>query len=338
MKKASKAFITVIVVVVIVAAGALILLPRLLPDNPLVARFLTSLPFGKPGGQGQNSATAGGRMGPAGKAAGGSAEKFSVPVAVHTASSGPARETLLLYGSVVAQKEVSIFATVPGKVRQVRVQEGDRVGRDQVLADIDRDQAGLKFANVEVTSTIDGIVKSVLTEVGSTASPAAPLFQIVDMDVVELVVNVPEKMIGRLRVGLPVEIAAVPYPNRLFYGAVSRLNPVLDPASRTLEARVRVDNPTHLLKPGMFAEARIVLRQEKQIVRIPLAALLDRDGREVVFLVADASAHLANPTVAFLEGDYAAIESGIKPGDKVVLVGQQNLNDGDEVSVVEERE
>jgi membrane fusion protein (multidrug efflux system) len=337
MKKASKAFITVIVVVMILAAGALILLPRLLPDNPLVARFIPSLPFGKPGGQGQNRATAGGRTGLAGKAAGGPEEKFSVPVAVYTASSGPAQESLLLYGSVLAQKEVSIFTTVPGKVKQVRVQEGDAVAREQVLADIDRDQAGLKFANVEVTSTIDGIVKSVLTEVGSTVSPAAPLFQIVDMDVVEVAVNVPEKQIGRVRQGLPVEISAVSYPKRLFYGAVSRLNPVLDPASRTLEARIRVDNPKHLLKPGMFAEARILLRQEGEIVRIPRAALLDRDGREAVFLVNDTRARLVNPKVAFLEGDDAAIESGIEPGDKVVLVGQQNLNDGDEVSVVEER-
>jgi membrane fusion protein (multidrug efflux system) len=98
-----------------------------------------------------------------------------------------------------------------------------------------------------------------------------------------------------------------------------------------------VDNSAHLLKPGMFAEARIVLRQENQIVLIPLAALLDRDGREVVFLAAGTRAALVNPVLAFLEGDYAAIESGVKPGDRVVVVGQQNLNDGDELDVVEER-
>jgi RND family efflux transporter MFP subunit len=150
-------------------------------------------------------------------------------------------------------------------------------------------------------------------------------------------VNVPEKKIGRVRERLPVEISTVSHPGRLFYGTVSRLNPVVDPVSRTLEVRIRVDNPAHLLKPGMFAEARIVLRQESQIVRIPLAALLDRDGREAVFLAAGTRAALVNPAVAFLEGDYAAIESGVKPGDKVVVVGQQNLNDGDELDVVEEK-
>ncbi len=331
MKKGTKALIAIVVVVVVLAAGALILLPRFLPDNPLVARFLPR------GGLGQKSAASGGRAAATGRGGADPAEKFSVPVAVYTASSGPARETLELYGSVLARKEVGIFTTAPGKVKQIRVQEGERVGAGQVLADIDRDQAGLKYANVEVTSTIEGIVKSVLTEVGATVSPAAPLFQIVDMDVVEVAVNVPEKKIGRVRERLPVEISTISHPGRLFYGTVSRLNPVVDPASRTLEVRIRVDNPAHLLKPGMFAEARIVLRQESQIVRIPLAALLDRDGREAVFLAAGTRAALVNPAVAFLEGDYAAIESGVKPGDRVVVVGQQNLNDGDELDVVEER-
>jgi len=322
MKKGAKAVVTVVVLVLIAAAAAWFLLPRYLPESPLAKR----LP--KP-----PAAPAVGPRGPAGR----QPEAFAVPVAVTAAVRAPARETLDLYGSVLASREVSIFTSVPGKVKQVRIREGDVVKRDQVLADIDRDQPGLKYANVEVTSTIDGVVKSVLTEVGATASPAAPLFQIVDMDVVEAAVNVPEKMISRVRPGLSAEISAVSYPNRLFYGTVSRLNPVLDPISRTLETRVRVDNPSHLLKPGMFVEVRIVLRQEREAVRIPRAALLDREGREAVFLVDGERARLVLPTVAFWEGDYAVIQSGIEAGQRVVLVGQQNLNDGDAVNVVEER-
>jgi multidrug efflux pump subunit AcrA (membrane-fusion protein) len=265
------------------------------------------------------------------------AEKFAVPVVVHSASSGPARETLELYGSVLARREVGIFTTVPGKIKQVRVQEGERVSIGQVLADVDRDQIGLKFANVEITSTIDGIVKSVLTEVGATVSPAAPLFQITDMDVVEVAVNVPEKKIGRMRERLPAEISTLSYPDRVFRGTVSRLDPVLDPLSRTLEVRIRVDNPAHLLKPGMFAEARIVLRDEQQIVRVPLAALVDKNGGQVVFVVEGDRAREVALRVAFVQEDTAALESGVNAGDRVVIVGQQNLNDGDEVTVAEER-
>ncbi len=94
-------------------------------------------------------------------------EKFSVPVAVSRVRTAEMRETLLLYGTIYPEKEVNIFSTVTGKVKQILAREGDRVRKDQVLAEIDRDQAGLKFAVAEVTSTIDGIVKTVMTQEGA---------------------------------------------------------------------------------------------------------------------------------------------------------------------------
>ncbi len=325
MKKGAKA----VVIVIVVGRGrgrrrVRAVLPRLLPDSPL-AKMLPKPP----------DAVA--RRGPARGPAQPPQGQFAVPVAVVAATSGPARETLLLYGSVFARKEVGIFSSVAGKVKELRVQAGDEVARDQVLAVIDRAQAGLKFADAEVTSTIGGVVKSVLAEVGATVSPAAPLFQVVDVESVEVAVNVPEKRIGRIREGLPAEISVISYPSRVFHGTVSRLNPALDPVSRTLEARIRVDNLAHALKPGMFAEARILLRQEQQIVRIPLAALVDKHEAQVVFVVKDDRAREVAVQTAFLQEDTAAVESGVNPGDRVVVVGQRNLNDGDEVTVVEEK-
>jgi len=326
MKKGAKAAVIVIVVVVVAAAAALVVLPRLLPDSPL-AKMLPKLPAG-----GAPAA----RRGPAG-GPGQAPEQFAVPVAVATVSVGPARETLLLYGSVYARREVGIFSTVGGKIKELRVQAGDPVSRDQVLAVVDRAQAGLKFVDAEVTSTIEGVVKSVLTEVGATVSPAAPLFQVVNVQSVEAAVNIPEKRLGRVREGLPAEISVLAYPDRVFHGKVIRLSPALDPVSRTLEARIRVDNAGQALKPGMFAEVRLLLRQEQQIVRVPLAALVDRNEGQVAFVVRENSAVEVPVQVAFVEGDTAAVDSGVSAGDRVVVVGQQNLNDGDEVAVVEER-
>jgi membrane fusion protein (multidrug efflux system) len=325
MKKGIKTLVIVIVVVVVLAGAASVLLPQLFPGMPV----LLDIPVFRLGPSPAPN--------PAGER--GRGEGFAVPVAVYRARQGAARETLLLYGSVFAQREVSIFTTVSGKVKRILVSEGDPVRQDQVLAEIDRDQAGLKYATAEVTSTIAGIVKSVLTEVGAMASPTMPLFQIVDMDVVEVVVNVPEKMIARVRVGQLVEIAVVSYPDRVFSGSVSKTSPVVDPASRTLETRIRVGNPSYLLKPGIFAECRIILRQESDIVQIPLSSLVDKEAGRSAFVVGgDGVVRQVVPNVAFVEGESVAIVSGIAAGDRVVVVGQQNLNDGDPVTIAEERE
>jgi multidrug efflux pump subunit AcrA (membrane-fusion protein) len=265
-------------------------------------------------------------------------EKFSVPVAVTAARRESVRETLNLYGSVFAEREVSILTTVNGKVSEIKVEAGDFVAKDQVLAVIDRDQAGLKFAPVEVESTIPGVVKSVLTQEGATANPGVPLFLVVDMDVVEVVVDVPEKQIGQIRVGQPVEISVISYPERIFYGTIDRLSPVVDPASRSLETRIRVVNRGYQLKPGMFAEARIILQQRDEATTIPLAALVDKEGRRVAFVVDQEVAREVEPAIAFVQGDRVVVDSGVEEGEMVVVIGQQSLSSGDAVTVAEVKE
>jgi membrane fusion protein (multidrug efflux system) len=335
MKKGTKTLIILLAVLVVILGGGYFLYSaagsgRLAALPALRALRALKLPprNGPPGSSG-------------GKAAGQAAqaeEKFAAPVAVYTARTGNARDTLRLYGSVFAQTEVSIFTTVSGKASEIRVREGDAVHKSQVLALIDRDQAGLKYAPVEVTSTIDGTVKSVLVELGGTANPGVPLFQIVNMDTVEIEVSVPEKRIAEVRPGLPAEIAVVSYPQRVFHGAVSRLRPVVDPASRTLEVRIRVPNAGYLLRPGMFAEARIVLRSREGAVLVPMAGFVDKQGRQAVFVVHDGTVRQVEPRIAFFDGEQAVIDSGVAAGDRIVVIGQQNLSDGDPVSVVEEKQ
>jgi len=326
MKKGARLGIILVVVVAVLAVGGYFGYTRLSAqegEEPV----LSFLSFGqrpggrRPGGPSDNPE-----------------EKFSVPVAVTTAKRESVRETLNLYGSVFAEAEVSILTTVNGKITEIKVEEGDFVGKDQVLAVIDRDQAGLKFAPVEVDSTIAGVVKSVLIQEGATANPGVPLFQIVDMDVVEVVVDVPEKRIGQVRMGQSVEISVVSYPDRVFYGTIDRLSPVVDPASRSLETRIRVVNRGYQLKPGMFAEASIILRQRVDALTVPLAALVDREGRRTAFVIEGDVAREVKPEIAFVQGERAVVDSGIAEGDRVVVIGQQSLSGGDAVTVAEVKE
>jgi membrane fusion protein (multidrug efflux system) len=331
MKKGVRIVIILVVVLAVLAVGGFFGYTRLSGQEG-ERPALSFLSFGQRAG-GPRAAGP-----PSGAAAGNPEEKFSVPVAVTAARRESVRETLNLYGSVFAKAEVGILTTVNGKVSEIKVEEGDFVGKDQVLAVIDRDQAGLKFAPVEVKSTIAGVVKSVLIQEGATANPGVPLFQIVDMDVVEVVVDVPEKRIAAVRVGQPVEISVVSYPERVFYGTIDRLSPVVDPASRSLETRIRVVNRGYQLKPGMFAEASIILRRRDDATTVPLAALIDKEGQQVAFVVEGETAKEVKPEIAFVQGERAVVDTGIAEGDLVVVIGQQSLSGGDAVTVAEVKE
>lgn len=262
----------------------------------------------------------------------------STPVAVVKAGVGQIRETLTLNGSVKAVKEVNIFSTVTGKIKEIMVREGERVRKDQALAFVERDQAGLKFADAPIESTINGLVKQVMTEMGASVTPAAPLFSVVDMDSVEIIVNIPEKEIPRIHTGQKAEVSLIAYPESIFTGVIYKMSPVVDPLSRTREARILAANSDHTLKPGMFGSVDILIRISSNAIIIPYSAVIDREERQVIFIIEDGKAKEVEPAIDIIEGESLSVTAGIKEGDLVIIVGQHNLSHGDQVSIVEEIE
>jgi membrane fusion protein (multidrug efflux system) len=260
---------------------------------------------------------------------------LATPVAVSTAKNDSITESLVLNGEVVSKMEVNIYSTVNGKIQKKMVEEGDKVKEDDVLAYVDRSEAGMTYVPTPVESTIDGIVKEVFVDLGDYITPQVPLFQIVDMEEVEVVVNVPEKYIAKIREGLFSEIALVAYPERQFYGRVKKISPALDPASRTLETRVLVQNKNYLVKPGMYGEVRIVLRKKENAIVIPISAVIERDGRNVVFIEEDGLAKQVEPVFDITEGDRISVSEGIEKEQRVIVTGQHNVSTGDKIIVTE---
>ena len=265
--------------------------------------------------------------------------EITIPVVVTRAKSGNIVDALFLNGGVESKSEVGIFSNVPGKVKEVLFDEGDSVKKEAVLAYIDRSVAGLTYALAPVESTIDGVVNKVFVKIGDTVNPAMPLFQVIDINDVVVKTRIPERYVSRVQVGMGAEVSLIAYPGKIFRSAVSELAPVVDPLTRTREARIRMKNQDHLLKPGMFGEIKIVMNERKSAVIIPAAAVVDRDGKNLVFLVdGEGKARETEVSIGIVEGENLSVNSGIKPGDQVVVLGQQNLNGGDKVTVTEETE
>ena len=260
---------------------------------------------------------------------------ISTSVVVYKAGLGLINESLILNGDVVPETEVNIYSTVPGKIKDILARDGDEVGKGSVLAFIDRSEAGLTFAPTPIESTIDGIVKKVLMENGDYVTPQLPLFQIININYVEVVVHIPEKDISRIKQGIETEVTVVSYPNKTFYGKVSKISPVVDPMSRTLEARILINNSRRMLKPGMFGEVRIILRRKNDALIIPLSAVIDRDGRNVVFIEEEGRAVQVEPLFDIREGNTISVLKGLVQGQNVIVIGQHNVSSGDMVTITE---
>jgi membrane fusion protein (multidrug efflux system) len=263
---------------------------------------------------------------------------ITTPVAISKVKIGSIKESLVLNGELCAETEVSIYSKVAGKIKEILVLEGAEVKREDVLAHIDRSEAGVTYALNPVESTIDGIVKKSYFEIGDYVTPQMPLFQIIKINEVEMVVHVPEKDIARIEPGIDSEIRVVSYPELVFSGRVEKVSPVVDPVSRTLEATIRIENRKRVLKPGMFGEVEVVLRRSKNAIVLPLAAVIQRNERDVVFIELDGKAVEVVPVFDIIQGDRISVLKGLKAGQNVIVVGQHNVSDGDRVTVTEEIE
>lgn len=88
----------------------------------------------------------------------------------------------------------------------------------------------------------------------------------------------------------------------------------------------------------MFGDVKIVIRRKNDVLVVPLQAVIDRDGRDVFFLVKDDKAVMIEPELDIREGNLISVSKGAELGDTIIVVGQQNVNSGDEVNITEEIE
>ncbi|MFA7329119.1 MAG: efflux RND transporter periplasmic adaptor subunit [Candidatus Ratteibacteria bacterium] len=133
--------------------------------------------------------------------------------------------------------------------------------------------------------------------------------------------SVYEYDMGLVKNGLPVEITATAFPGEVFAGKIAAVSPVLDPATRSVQARTEIGNPGGKLKPGMFVNARVKISLGKKLA-VPEEAVVNTGERNVVFLATpDGYFQSRDVTLGNKAEGYYEVLSGLKEGDAVVSSG-----------------
>lgn len=172
---------------------------------------------------------------------------------------------------------------------------------------------------------------------GDMITPGAPLVTVVDLEPLNAVVHVTEKEYARLQPGQTATITTDAFPEKSFAGTIRRIAPVFQESSRQARMELEVPNRDHLLKPGMFIRAEVVLERIDDAIVIPFAALTTRDGQSGVFVV-DAGDEAAvrvlwRPVrVGIRQGERVQV-SGEGIAGRVVTLGQQLIADGSAIEI-----
>ena len=175
---------------------------------------------------------------------------------------------------------------------------------------------------IPVISPIDGTILKRLISPGTVVTPSNDLFILSDLGSLWLTAEVPEKNLSLLKIGRTVSFEVQAYPHESFPARITQIGDSLDPDTRTVQMRCRIDNLHQKLKPEMYATIRFELGEALEALAIPIASLQDVNGQTTVFVRIHEEQYRPSPVqLGRRSGNYFEVLKGLKAGETIVADG-----------------
>ncbi len=224
---------------------------------------------------------------------------------------------------VVAERRRSLHK---GKI--VSQEEMEKAETEQMLALHNLREAKVNFEQGFVQSPIDGVVNRRDIDPGEFVKRGQALMELVAVDRMRIIVDVPEMDVRHLKVWQNARITIDAYPGEHWNGLVDFVAFKADPATKTFRTRVVVDNTDGRIRPGMIAHVSFLRKLVPNAVVAPLFAVLDKGGERILFVEKDGMAQARTAAIGVIDNDKVQIVSGLEPGDNLIVTGQHNVEDG----------
>ena len=189
--------------------------------------------------------------------------------------------------------------------------------------------------NTKLLSPIDGVVVQRNFDNGDLAT-GMPILTVMQMQPVKILINISEEFFPRVKVGMPVDIALDIYPDKKFGGKIVLIHPIIESATKTFRAEVRIENPQMTIRPGMFARATVDFGTMNRVV-VPDMAVIKQVGTNdrYVYVLNGDNVNYVKVELGQRVGSIYEVISGLEPGQTVVTAGHTGLIDKSKVKVVE---
>ena len=195
-------------------------------------------------------------------------------------------------------------------------------------------EVALKMAQLDLSyssirSPIDGIITNRFVSIGDLVTLSSQLFVIVDPKALIVEIHLPEKESHLVSVGMSATLYPDALPNRAFPAVVLRIQPFVDAKTGTVKMTLKILSGYDLLAIGMFTRVRIKLAEHSNVIIIPKNALLRENGDRFVFIMTpEGQAEKRRVSIGIEDDDKIEILSGLRVGERLVVVGQQNIEPG----------
>jgi membrane fusion protein, multidrug efflux system len=234
--------------------------------------------------------------------------------------------------------------------RQRRLWEDEQIGsemnylRAKYGAETAEANARMLSARLERTvirAPISGILDDRYVEVGSMVGPGTAVARLIDVDTLRIAGGVPERYAGDIRAGGTAAVTIDNLRGQEFTGRTRFVGSSVSEQNRTFPVEVAIPNTGGTLKPGMVARVRLVRGAPAAALLVPREAVLRAEDGYIVYTVQDEGGRLTARATSVVTGPGAGnrvvVESGLQPGDLVVVIGQHQVANGDAVKIVQRR-
>lgn len=227
-----------------------------------------------------------------------------------------------------AQKDLELAQAEKEQLAQsIRAQEGVIAGISSKLR-----RSGMEDSSERDSTTVTlrapfyGVITKTHAANGELVESGAELFSVADLSQVWVQAEVYEKDLGRIRMGQPAFVTVDTYPDEKFTAKVSYISDVLDPQTRTAKVRCEMSNPGLRLKLDMFASVQVPTTFSKEAIAVPVSAMQQVEGSNVVFVRKDETHFEMRPVKAgkTVKGQLEIV-SGLEVGEEVVTQGAFHL-------------
>ncbi len=172
-------------------------------------------------------------------------------------------------------------------------------------------------------------------EAGSTVSEASVIASIGDLSELRIETEIPEPEIAKIRMGSDSITSFSAYPGKFYKASVVEISPVVNPLTRTMKIKLEFSEDFKNIKAGMFGSVRLITEKKTNVLIVPSASVVVRDNKDTVFVL-DNDRVLKKEVVSGISSEgITEIISGIKNRDIVIVAGQNLLEDGVKVNVLE---
>ena len=194
--------------------------------------------------------------------------------------------------------------------------------------------AKFQLENTEILAPIDGVVTERPVEPGDMIKTNDKVAALADVSLLLARVHVPETELHRIREGLSARLEPESMSGRSFTGTVRLISPTIDSATGTGKVTIEIRDASRQLKPGMFVNVYLTTSVHQDVVRVYRKAIWHEKEEDWVFIIGpDNKVAKRKVTLGYTEEPWVEVTSGLQPGEKVVTVGQDSLDEGFAIQV-----